>query len=252
MIDKLHLIGFGPEGWGWAILRGAGITISLALATLPFGLALGLIIALMARARSRLVRGVATVYTTVFRGVPELLTLYIIYFGLTLLVQQAFAAIGLPGWQMNPFIAGMIALGIVLGAFSSEVWVGALNSIPKGQREAAAALGLSKAQAFRLVVFPQLFRVALPGLGNNWLVLLKETSLVSVITLQDLMFITARANVVTKEPFLFFGLAMLIYLSFSLVSWWGLNRMEHAPIAASRRSGGADGVVRASRPLARP
>jgi polar amino acid transport system permease protein len=226
MFANLHLLGFGPEGWGWAMLGGAGLTISLALATLPFGLALGLAIALMARSNNWFVRTFATIYTTVFRGVPELLTLYIIYFGLTLVIQQAFAALGLPGWRMHPFLAGMIALGIVLAAFSSEVWVGALNSIAKGQREAAAALGLSKRQAFRLVVFPQLMRVALPGLGNNWMVLLKETSLVSVITLQDLMFITTRANVVTKEPFLFFGAAMLIYLSFSLVSWWGLDRME--------------------------
>lgn len=226
MLDKLHLIGFGPEGWGLAILQGAGVTISLALATLPFGLALGLVIALMARSNSFLARSFATLYTTVFRGVPELLTLYIIYFGLTLVVQQWLAAIGLPNWRMPPFLAGMIALGIVLAAFSSEVWVGALNAIPKGQREAAAALGLTKRQAFRLVVFPQLIRVALPGLGNNWMVLLKETSLVSVITLQDLMFFTTRANVVTKEPFLFFGLAMLIYLFFSLISWWGIDKME--------------------------
>ena len=226
MLDKLHLIGFGPQGWGWAILEGAWITISLAVCTLPFGLALGLAVALMAGSRRWIVRASATLYTTVFRGVPELLTLYIIYFGLTLVMQRALANVGITGFSIPPFVAGMIALGIVLAAFSSEVWVGALNAIPKGQREAAAALGLSPRQAFRLVVFPQLLRVALPGLGNNWMVLLKETSLVSVITLQDLMFITARANVVTKEPFLFFGVAMLIYLAFSLISWWGLARLE--------------------------
>ncbi len=163
MLSQLHLLGFGPEGWGWAILGGAWITISLAVCTLPFGLALGLVIALMSRSRSRLARGFATVYTTVFRGVPELLTLYIIYFGLTLVMQQALTALGLPNWRMHPFLAGMIALGIVLAAFSSEVWVGALNAIHSGQREAAAALGLTKHQAFRLVVFPQLIRVALPG-----------------------------------------------------------------------------------------
>src|SRR6478735_12176782 len=119
-----------------------------------------------------------------------------------------------------------LALGLVLGAFSSEVWVGALNAIPKGQREGAFALGLSKSLTFRLVVLPQLFRVALPGLGNNWMVLLKETSLISVIALPDLMFWTGRANVVTKEPFLFFGVACLIYLLFSLVSAWGIAAME--------------------------
>ncbi len=226
MLDKLHLIGFGDGGWGLAILQGAGITISLALATLPFGLALGLGVALMARSDSTLARWFATVYTTVFRGVPELLTLYLVYFGAQIGIQRLFEALGLGTFSMSPFLAGMIALGLVLAAFSSEVWAAALNAIPKGQREAAAALGLRRGQAFRLVVLPQLMRVALPGLGNNWMVLMKETSLVSVITLPDLMFITARANVVTKEPFLFFGLAMLIYLAFSLVSWWFFDRLE--------------------------
>ena len=188
MLDKLALLGFGPGGWGWALLQGAGVTISIALATLPFGLALGLLVALGKRSDSTLLRAVATLYTTIFRGVPELLTLYIIYFGVQLLLQHLWVNLGLPGsFSMPPFVAGMIALGVVLSAFSSEVWVGALNSIQKGQREAAAALGLSKAQAFRLVVLPQLIRVALPGLGNNWMVLLKETSLVSVISAQELL-----------------------------------------------------------------
>lgn len=221
MFDKFALLGFGPGGWGAALLQGAATTISIALATLPFGLALGLVVALCKRSDKLPLRLFATVYTTVFRGVPELLTLYIIYFGIQILVQKTFTSFSMP-----PFVAGMVALGVVLSAFSSEVWVGALNSIQKGQREAAAALGLSKAQAFRLVVFPQLIRVALPGLGNNWMVLLKETSLVSVITLQDIMFITTRANVVTKEPFLFFGAAMVLYLIFSLISAWGVGQLE--------------------------
>lgn len=221
MLDKFALLGFGPGGWGAALLQGASTTISIALATLPFGLALGLVVALWKRSDKLGLRALATVYATVFRGVPELLTLYIIYFGIQILLQKLWS-----GFSMPPFVAGMVALGLVLAAFSSEVWVGALNSIQKGQREAAAALGLSKGQAFRLVVFPQLMRVALPGLGNNWMVLLKETSLVSVITLQDIMFITTRANVVTKEPFLFFGTAMLLYLFFSLISAWGVGRLE--------------------------
>ena len=234
MFDKIALLGFGPGGWGWALLQGAANTISVALATLPFGLALGLVIALWKRSDSVMLRALATIYTTVFRGVPELLTLYIIYFGIQVLVQQVWS-----GFSIPPFGAGMVALGLVLAAFSSEVWVGALNSIQKGQREAAAALGLSKAQAFRLVVFPQLIRVALPGLGNNWMVLLKETSLISVITLQDIMFIATRANVVTKEPFLFFGTAMLLYFFFSLVSAWGIGRLEERTNRGFAAFGGA-------------
>lgn len=223
----LSLISFGPGGWGKAFAEGALITISLACATLPFGLALGLLIALAHRSPRRIVRGFATIYTTIFRGVPELLTLYIIYFGVSLGIQQFLKWLGFSGqFDMPPFLAGMIALGMVLAAFSSEVWVGALNAIHKGQREAAAALGLHRVQAFRLVVFPQLIRVALPGLGNNWMVLLKETSLVSVITLPDIMFIATRANVVTKEPFLMFGFACLIYFAFSIVSAAGFGWLE--------------------------
>ncbi len=226
MFSNLHLIGFGDGGWGWALLSGAGITISIALATLPFGLALGLIIALMARSDHLAARMFATAYTTVFRGVPELLTLYIIYFGIQVLIQRGFEALGWGSFSIPPFVAGMVALGIVLSAFSSEVWVGALNSINKGQREAGAALGLSKAHIFRLIVFPQLVRVALPGLGNNWMVLLKETSLVSVITLQDIMFIAQRGSSNTKEPLLFFTAASVIYLVFSLISWWFFDKLE--------------------------
>lgn len=223
----LSLLSFGPDGWGDELIAGAWVTISIALATLPFGLALGLGIALAKRSRSVFLRGFATLYATVFRGVPELLTLYVIYFGFQMLIQQIWTAFGFQSTlEISPFLAGMVALGVVLAAFSSEVWLGALNAIQKGQREAAASLGLSRFQAFRLVVFPQLMRVALPGLGNNWMVLLKETSLVSVITLQDTMFIATRANVVTKEPFLFFGVATLIYLVFSLVSAWGFDRLE--------------------------
>lgn len=237
----LSLISFGPKGWGRPFLEGAFITISLAVATLPFGLALGLAIALMQRSERKIARAAATLYTTVFRGVPELLTLYIIYFGLSLGVQAALKRLGLSAqFDMPPFLAGMIALGLVLAAFSSEVWVGALNAIPRGQREAAAALGLHRGHAFRLVVFPQLMRVALPGLGNNWMVLLKETSLVSVITLPDIMFYAMRANVVTKEPFLMFSVACLLYLVFSMISAVGFGVLE----ARSNRGYAARGASR--------
>jgi len=235
----LNLLSFGPDGWGDELLSGANVTLSIALATLPFGLALGLLVALAKRSSNRFLRAFGTLYTTIFRGVPELLTLYIIYFGVQILVQKLWSALGFAGQiDISPFVAGVFALGIVLAAFSAEVWVGALNSVQKGQREAAAALGLSTFQAFRLVVFPQLFRVALPGLGNNWMVLLKETSLVSVITLQDTMFIATRANVVTKEPFLFFGIAMLIYLVFSVISATALSRVEQRTNRGYARIGG--------------
>jgi polar amino acid transport system permease protein len=223
----LTLLSWGDKGWLDELAAGALITISLALATLPFGLALGLAMALLKRSSSAILRAAATVYTTVFRGVPELLTLYIVYFGLQLGMQKAWKGLGFTSnFEMPAFVAGMMALGLVLAAFSCEVWIGAMSSIPKGQHEGAQALGLSRGQTFRLVILPQLMRVALPGLGNNWMVLLKETSLVSVIALPDLMFWTGRANVVTKEPFLFFGVACLIYLVFSVTSAHGIAILE--------------------------
>ena len=227
MSHYLALISFGDGGWGWLLLKGAGITIALAVATLPFGLVLGLGVALAQRSRSRSLRLLAIGFTTIFRGLPELLTLYLVYFGFQLGVQRVARELGFStGFDIPPFLAGMMALGLVIAAFSGEVWVGALNSLSKGQSEAARSLGLSPSRTFRLVLLPQIVRVALPGIGNNWMVLLKDTSLVSVITLPELMFVTSRANVVTKEAFFFFGFASLIYLFFSLVSMAGLGHLE--------------------------
>ncbi len=227
MSDLFALLSFGPSGWGDEIAAGAFITISLALATLPVGLVLGLAVALAQRADNRLLKAVATTFTTIFRGLPELLTLLIVYYGGQMLLQKLVVAAGLDvRIQINAFLAGMIALGLVLAAFSAEVWAGALNSVSTGQREAARALGLSGRQTFRLVVLPQLVRVALPGLSNNWLALLKETSLVSTIALPDLMRQTNVAVGNTKEPFFFYMVAILIYLVFSMASGGLFGLME--------------------------
>ena len=237
--DWVALLSFGPDGWGRALLQGAWITISVAVVTLPFGLALGLMMALAFRSSNRFWNRLATVYTTVFRGLPELLTLYIIYFGFQLLVERLVKLLHIESqFSISPFIAGVVALGLVLAAFSAEVWLGAFNALNKGQVEGAYALGLGRVQAFRHVVWPQLLRAALPGLGNNWMVLLKETSLVSVITLQDTMFIATRASVVTKEPFLFFSAAACLYLLFSVVSAAGLWALERKSARGFVRVGG--------------
>jgi polar amino acid transport system permease protein len=224
--ETLGLLGFGPDGWGDELAAGAWLTIRLAIATLPFGLAVGLIAALARNSRRRWFRVSGDIFTTIFRGLPELLTLLLVYFGGQLLLSR------IAGWvtggqvEVSAFVAGLVALGLVFSAYASEVFLGALRAINRGQYEAAYALGLRPRTVFRLVVLPQLVRLALPGLANLWLVLLKDTSLVSVIALNDLLRETSVAVRATKEPFLFYLVACLIYLAMSMVSSVGIARIE--------------------------
>lgn len=226
-MDLLRLLSFGPDGWGDDLLAGASLTIRLALATLPFGLALGLLVAFARRSHLKLVRGLGHAYATIFRGLPELLTIFIVYFGGQILLKNLVDLVA-PGSQVqiNGFIAGMVALGVVFSAYASEVFLGAFGNMSRGQYEAAYALGLRRQTTFRLIIFPQLIRLALPGLANLWLALLKDTSLVSVIAIDDLLRMTGIAVRVTKEPFFFFGVACLIYLLMSMVSSIGIAAVE--------------------------
>ena len=227
MDHLLSLLSFDSDGWGDEILAGAWLTVRLALATVPFGLVLGFLIALAKRSPNRLVSGFGTVYTTVFRGLPELLTLFIVYYGVQMLLQDA-ADFLLPGVriEISAFLAGMFALGLVFAAFSSEVFAGAFRGIGGGQWEAAAALGLSRRSTLILVIIPQLARLSAPGIGNLWMSLLKDTSLVSVIALNDLLRETQIAVGATKEPLFFFAVACGIYLILSIISTFGLMRIE--------------------------
>lgn len=239
MLDLLSLLSFGPDGWGDEIARGALLTIELALATLPVGITIGLLIALAKDSHSPVLRGLGNLYTTVFRGLPELLTLFIVYYGgQMLLTRIANYLVPDANIEVNQFVAGVVALGLVLGAFSSEVLLAAIRAVPRGQKEAASALGLSGWSTFRLVTFPQLWRVALPGLSNNWMVLLKDTSLVSVIAISDLMRQTAIAVGVTKQPFFFYLVACLIYLVFSGVSSAIFTKLENRAARGFKRVGG--------------
>jgi polar amino acid transport system permease protein len=217
---------FGPDGWGPLLLQGALVTASLALATVPVGFGAGLLLALMKLAPNRVLRGACDAYTTFFRGIPDLLSLFIVYFGLQMLIDRATLLLDLPKLDMNAFVAGVIALGAVTAAYSSEVWVASLNAVPPGQGEAARSLGLSRSQVFRLVVLPQLARVALPGLGNVWTILLKDTSLISTLAVADLLRRASEASRATTRPLLFYGAATVIYLVISLASGLGQSYLE--------------------------
>ncbi|WP_028035149.1 ABC transporter permease [Chelativorans sp. J32] len=223
----LTLLSFGPDGWSDEIARGVLVTVSLALATLPFGLAAGFVIALGKISEEPSLRLAANIYTTIFRGLPELLTLFLVFYGAQIAVQQIVRLFGVSaGIEINAFVAGMVALGAVFSAYASEVFVSAFRAIPAGQYEGAYAVGLSRWQTMRLVILPQLVRLALPGLSNLWLILLKETSLVSVIGLADILRQTGVAARVSKEAFLFFGLACLLYLGLAVLSSFAFSAIE--------------------------
>ena len=213
------LLACGAEGWGDEIAFGFLVTASLAVATLPIGLVMGFFIALAKQSEERSLRLAANIYTTLFRGLPELLTLFIIYYGLQIVVQNLMTAIGYEGTvEINAFAAGMVALGVVFSAYCSEVLLSAFKAIPRGQYEAGAALGLRPGRTMRLIVLPQLVRIALPGLGNLWMALLKDTALVSVVGLPDILRQTSIAARVTKEAFEFYAIACLLFLVLAFLS----------------------------------
>jgi polar amino acid transport system permease protein len=213
--------------WGHELALGAAMTVGIAFTTLPFGLALGLGAALAKDSQSAWLRGAGEAYTTVFRGLPELLTLLLIYYGSQILTQHLADTTGLPlAVNVSPFTAGVIGLSLVFGAYSSEVLLAALRGVERGQIEAARSFGMSPGLVFRRVTAPQMIRIALPGLGNNWLVLLKDTSLVSVIALNDLLRMTSVAVERTRRPFEFYAAACALYLLMTAVSTIIIARAE--------------------------
>ena len=217
---------FGPNGWASLLLKGTVVTVLLALTTVPFGFGGGLVLALLKLSRNRALQIACDAYTTFFRGIPDLLSLFIIYFGL----QAFFNLLGqwMGGWhlEMNAFVAGVIALSVVVAAYSSEVWVASLSAVPPGQAEAARSLGLRSVHTFLLIVLPQLGRVALPGLGNIWMILFKDTSLVSTLAVEDLLRSASEASRATVRPILFYSAATAIYLVIGIASGLGQSALE--------------------------
>jgi polar amino acid transport system permease protein len=182
-------------------------------------------------------RAIGTGYTTIMRGLPELLTLFVVYNGLGLLLNA------LVTWwnpdarvELSSFVAGVIALGLVFGAFAGEVLRGAFQALNRGQMEAGKAIGMRPSQVFFRIMLPQVWRFALPGLGNLWINLLKDTALVSVIALDDLMRMTQVAVRSTKQPFTFFLAACLIYWALCVISEIVLAQLEKRANRGVRRA----------------
>lgn len=235
MVD---LFSYGPLGWGDEILAGLWVTMRLALVTLPVGLLLGFAVAALSLSRLLFFRALGMGYTTLMRGLPEILTLFIVYNGLGLVMNQlmTWLAPAAGPIEFPPFAAGVIALALVFGAFAAEVLRGAFQAVPEGQIMAGRAIGMSPRQIFWRIKLPLLWRYALPGLGNLWLNLLKDTALVSVIALDDLMRATKVAVGVTKQPFTFYLVACLIYWLMCLGSELVLARLERRANRGLRRA----------------
>lgn len=221
------LLSFGDAGWGDEIAQGAALTLELAAVTLPFGLLLGFLSAFATLSHVRALRWLGFGYSTTMRGMPELLTLFLVYYGGGLALNAVLAWLR-PGAsvELSPFVAGVIALGMVFGAYAGEVLRGAFQALNPGQSEAGLAIGMTRRQVFFRIKLPQLWRFALPGLGNLWVNLLKDTSMVSVITLGELMRMSQVAVRTTKLPFFFFLVACVIYWAMCIASELILARME--------------------------
>jgi len=222
-----ELLGFGETGWGDEILRGAAMTLAVAVLAYFIGIVVGFGIAGAKLSGSRIVRGAADGYTTVIRGVPELLVIYLLFFGMDPLIQAIAGAFGYGGTlRTDAFTVGTLSIALISGAYSAEVIRGAILAVPKGQIEAGRAFGMNRVMIFRRILLPQLLRLALPGLGNVWQLTLKDTALISVTGLAELMRLTSVAARSTREPFLFYLTAALLYLAMTTVSTIAFQRAE--------------------------
>lgn len=209
----MFLMGYGPQ-----LLAGTWETIKLAVLSLLVSVVLGLIAASAKLSKNQLIRFIASIYTTLIRGIPDLVLLLLIFFSLQIYLNEITDTLNLPYIDIEPFTAGVITLGFIYGAYFTETFRGAFMAVPPGQAEAAVAYGFTRWQVFSRIQFPQMMRHAIPGLGNNWQVLLKATALVSLIGLNDLVKVAQNAGNVTFKVFLFIGITGLIYLALTTVS----------------------------------
>ena len=216
------------QGYGWVFWAGTKITLLVGLSAAPLVLALGLLGAWGKLAGNPIARAVAGAYTTIVRGVPELVLILLVYYGITILLQNllTLATGGEVLVDIDPFTAGTLTLGVIYGAFTTEVFRGAFQALDRGQIEAARACGMSRTLAFRRIMLPQAWRFAIPGLGNIWLLLIKATALMSIVQLPELMRMTDVAARAVRMPFTFYFAASIIYLLITIVSLLLFQRAE--------------------------
>jgi len=215
----LELLILGDQGWGDEMLRAASVTLLLSLSAMSIGLFISIFGVMSKLSDKFYVRVIADVYTTIVRGIPELLVIYLLFFGGSNAVMGMAKLFGYHGYiELNAFVIGSVAVGAISGAYSTEVMRGAFLAVPRGQVDAAKSVGMSKLVIFRRILVPQVLRYALPGLGNVWQLTLKDTSLVMVTGLVEIMRQAHVASGSTYSPFTFYVTAALLYLMLTTAS----------------------------------
>ncbi|GAK26705.1 ABC transporter permease [Serratia liquefaciens] len=219
------------------LAQGAAMSLCVMLVSLAVALVLGLVNALIKLFGPRWLRWVSTGYTTLVRGIPELVIMLLLFFGGEMLVNGTLGLLGLGPLRFNTFISGVLAIGFVFGAYYTETFRGAFLTVERGQLEAAMAYGMSPGQVFRRVLLPQMLSFAIPGINNNWLGLMKASALVSILGLEDMVWLAEQAGRATQKPFLFYFLVALIYMAITAISSWGFSRLSRRYALASSNAG---------------
>jgi octopine/nopaline transport system permease protein len=233
----IAVFSFGPDGWGRAMLGATVMTIAVAATGYLIGTTIGAFGAWAKISGGTIVRAFADLYTTALRGIPDLLVIYLFYFGSSAMLTPIGHFFGAQRFLSLPaFLAGALAIGIVSGAYHTEVFRGAYQIIPRGEIDAAIATGMSRLLAFRRIIAPLTLRSALPGLGNVWQIVLKESALVSVTGLVEVLRQAQIGAGSLKQPFTFFSAAALIYMLISSSSGWFLARAERRFTRGLRRA----------------
>jgi polar amino acid transport system permease protein len=238
MMSGLELLAWTAPGWGATLAAGLLKSVLIALGAFGLGLVIGTLGAYGKLYGGPIARDLLAVYTTIVRAVPELILILILYFAFTSSINHLLLAWGFERIQISGFVAGIAVLGVVQGAYATEVLRGAILSVPPGQIEAARAMGMSPLMLAWRVTFPQMLAAAIPGLANLWLIATKDTALLAVVGYAELTLVTRQAASTTKAFFTFFAAAGMLYLVVSIVSTLIFGRIEAWARKGQVRPGG--------------
>ena len=223
----MELLAFGDTGWGDELFYATLMTIAVSITAMFIGFLFALIFTPLKLSKNKFLNFIANSYTTIIRGVPELLVIYLLFFGGSGAVMYVASIFGYSKYiEINAFLTGSFAIGIISGAYSTEVFRGAIQSIDKGQFEASKVLGLKKPIHFFKVIMPQMLRLAVPNLSNVWQITLKDTSLISVTGLVEIMRQSYIAAGSTRDPLFFYSFAAVLYLLLTFLSMKLINKLE--------------------------